>query len=89
MLARRLAFSYGTRAWTLLGGATGSEDLGQRLVGDLHALELEYLRAHEWASTADDILWRRTKLGLKATPAEIQALRGALGAGESAEKLAG
>jgi glycerol-3-phosphate dehydrogenase len=89
MLARRLAFSYGTRAWTVLGGATSSEDLGPRLVGDLHALELEYLREQEWALTVDDVLWRRTKLGLRATAAEIDALRAILTVGQSAEKLAG
>jgi glycerol-3-phosphate dehydrogenase len=47
-------------------------------VGNLHRIELDYLRSEEWAKTADDILWRRTKLGLAATPAELSALKSAM-----------
>jgi glycerol-3-phosphate dehydrogenase len=53
-------------------------DLGPRLAGNLHRIELDYLRSEEWAKTADDILWRRTKLGLVTTPAELAALKKAL-----------
>jgi glycerol-3-phosphate dehydrogenase len=77
-LARRLAFSYGTRAWKMIDGVKSEADLGPRLVGNLHRVELDYLRSEEWAKTADDILWRRTKLGLVATPAELAALQKAL-----------
>jgi glycerol-3-phosphate dehydrogenase len=62
---RRLARQYGTRAATLLGGARRMSDLGQGFGADLTQREVEYLIEHEWARTADDILWRRTKLGLR------------------------
>jgi glycerol-3-phosphate dehydrogenase len=88
-LARRLARAYGTRVWTLLGSAARAEDLGHRIVGDMHARELDYLRHEEWAVTADDILWRRTKLGLTASSAEVEALHAALAGGAAAHKLAG
>jgi glycerol-3-phosphate dehydrogenase len=64
----------------MLGDAKSIEDLGDRLVGDLHRRELDYLREHEWAKTADDVLWRRTKLGIAASGSEIEAVRAALGA---------
>ncbi len=88
-LIRRLARSYGTRVWSVLGDAKAPGDLGPRLVADLHARELEYLRREEWALTADDVLWRRTKLGLQAKESEVDALRTILSAGKPAEKLAG
>jgi glycerol-3-phosphate dehydrogenase len=87
--AKRLARTYGTRAWGLLGESARLEDLGARLVGDLYAAELEYLRMQEWAASADDVLWRRTKLGLVASESEIETLRAALAGGTAAEKLAG
>ena len=63
-LARRLARSYGTRALDLLGEARGLDDLGRDFGAGLTAAEIDYLVAREWAVTAEDILWRRTKLGL-------------------------
>ena len=87
--ARRLARTYGTRAWSLLGGAKRHEDLGTRIVGNLHQQELDYLRRHEWAASVEDVLWRRTKLGLAATESEVEALHAAMASGESATKLAG
>lgn len=77
-LARRLAFSYGTRAWKIVNESKSEAGLGPRLAGNLHQAELDYLRSEEWAKTADDILWRRTKLGLVTTPAELAALKKAL-----------
>ncbi len=77
--ARRLARTYGTRARKFLEHAKRAEDLGPRIVGDLHAVELDYLRREEWARTAEDVLWRRTKLGLAANPAEVTALKAVLG----------
>ncbi|HEX5778874.1 MAG TPA: glycerol-3-phosphate dehydrogenase [Xanthobacteraceae bacterium] len=79
-LTRRLARTYGTRVWTVLGDAQSADDLGPRIVADLHARELDYLRREEWALTADDVLWRRTKLGLRAKEGEVDALKKALGA---------
>jgi glycerol-3-phosphate dehydrogenase len=87
--ARRLGQSYGTRAWEVLSGARRIEDLGARLVSDLHLAELDFLRRREWAASADDVLWRRTKLGLVATPAETDALQAAIAAAPAAAKLAG
>jgi glycerol-3-phosphate dehydrogenase len=58
-LCRRLARDYGARAETLLSGG-----LGEVVAPGLHEGELHYLHEHEWARTADDVLWRRTKLGL-------------------------
>jgi len=87
-LARRLAQSYGTRVWTVLGDAKSAEDFGPRLVGDLHARELDYLRREEWAASADDVLWRRTKLGLNATAAEVAALKAAFEASPATQPAA-
>jgi glycerol-3-phosphate dehydrogenase len=63
-LAQRLARAYGTRVYKLLGGAARLEDLGRNLGAGLTEREVEYLMRDEWARTAEDILWRRTKLGL-------------------------
>ncbi len=72
--ARRLAHAYGTRVTTLLDGATSKADLGRDFGAGLSEREVDYLIANEWAETADDILWRRSKLGLRMTPAEQEAL---------------
>lgn len=64
-LAERMAHAYGTRIGELLGQARSLEDLGADLGGGLHEAELEYLAAREWAQTAEDVLWRRSKLGLR------------------------
>ena len=63
-LARRYARTYGTRAETIVGQARSLDDLGE-LIGDaLYESEVAYLVDQEWAVTAEDILWRRSKLGL-------------------------
>ena len=62
---RRLARQYGTRAALLLGEAQQLRDLGEGFGADLTRREVDYLVANEWARTAEDILWRRTKLGLR------------------------
>jgi glycerol-3-phosphate dehydrogenase len=59
-----LARLYGTRAKVVLGDAKTEADLGEALGGGLTAREVVYLRDHEWARMADDVLWRRTKAGL-------------------------
>ena len=64
-LLRRLARAYGTRAVPLLQG-----ELGAPVAPGLHEAELHLLRTQEWASCADDVLWRRSKLGLHYSPAE-------------------
>ncbi len=73
-LASRLARDYGTRASHLLGDAGGLTDLGERIGADLYEAELDYLMGREWAQSAEDVLWRRTKLGLRFTAAETNRL---------------
>jgi len=63
-MARRLVRLYGTRARILLGLAKSTADLGQDFGAELYEAEVRYLVEHEWARTAEDILWRRTKRGL-------------------------
>jgi glycerol-3-phosphate dehydrogenase len=71
---RRLIAAYGTRVDRVLGKANGSEDLGAVFGADLTAAEVRYLMDKEWAQTADDVLWRRSKLGLRFSAAERTAL---------------
>jgi glycerol-3-phosphate dehydrogenase len=72
--ANRLAHAYGTRASKVLGHAKSFDDLGQSFGATLTAREVMYLMSSEWALTADDIVWRRSKLGLRLSPAEIAAI---------------
>ncbi|ODN69051.1 glycerol-3-phosphate dehydrogenase [Methylobrevis pamukkalensis] len=72
--ARRLVRQYGTRAFAMLSGVTSSAALGRCFGADLHAVEVVYLMTQEWARTAEDVLWRRSKLGLRLTQAEAGAL---------------
>ncbi len=75
-LLRRLARAYGTRALRLLEGAAVAGDLGPEIAPGLHERELDYLQRVEWARSADDVLWRRSKLGLHvdaAAAARVQA----------------
>jgi glycerol-3-phosphate dehydrogenase len=69
-LVRVLAHRYGTRATLLLDEARSLADLGLHFGAGLTAREVDFLVEHEWAQSADDILWRRTKCGLRMTPAE-------------------
>ncbi|WP_269931703.1 glycerol-3-phosphate dehydrogenase [Aminobacter sp. HY435] len=73
-LARRLTRLYGTRAKTLLGLAKSEADLGRNFGADLFEVEVRYLVANEWAMTSEDILWRRTKRGLKLDAEQAAAL---------------
>ena len=73
-LAGRLARAYGTRTSRMLGGARSMADLGQPFGAGLSEREVSYLMREEWAETADDVLWRRSKLGLRFTPAQTAAL---------------
>ena len=70
-LLARLARTYGIRAEQLLGDARSVGDLGEKFGADLYALEVDYLMHHEWARSAEDVLWRRTKLGLRMTKADV------------------
>jgi glycerol-3-phosphate dehydrogenase len=72
--ANRLAHAYGTRATKWLGAAKSMADLGLSFGATLTASEVRYLMSSEWAVTAEDIVWRRSKLGLRMSAAEIAAL---------------
>jgi glycerol-3-phosphate dehydrogenase len=69
--ASRLAHAYGTRARTWLGQAKSLADLGQSFGATLTEREVSYLLENEWARTTEDIVWRRSKLGLRMSKAEI------------------
>jgi glycerol-3-phosphate dehydrogenase len=80
-LARRLAGAYGSRVARILGEATDLAGLGQDFGGGLTRAEVIYLRDWEWASTAEDVLWRRSKLGLHVPPGTREALEAFFSAG--------
>jgi glycerol-3-phosphate dehydrogenase len=77
---RRLAMAYGTRARELLGQAKSLADLGQSFGATLTEVEVQFLMTTEWAQTAEDVVWRRTKLGLRLSAQEIAALDAWMGA---------
>jgi glycerol-3-phosphate dehydrogenase len=87
-LARRYARAYGTRVDRLLSGARSLSELGEDLGGGVYGAEIDYLLSQEWARTAEDILWRRSKLGLHVSPETTQRLaeRLARSAGLTAER---
>ena len=76
--------AYGTRVEAIIGGATSFADLGEHYGAGLTAAEIDYLTRNEWAMTDEDILWRRSKLGLHMSDAEQNRLAAALGAGSTA-----
>ncbi|NQW09197.1 MAG: glycerol-3-phosphate dehydrogenase [Alphaproteobacteria bacterium] len=73
-LIERLTRLYGTRSRDVLGEATSLADLGRCFGADLYVVEIRYLMTQEWAIEAVDVLWRRTKLGLRLSEAEVRAL---------------
>lgn len=73
--AERLIRLYGTRADVFLGDATEPGDLGEAFGHGLTAAEVDYLIDYEWARTAEDVLWRRTKLGLHFTREQTALLQ--------------
>jgi glycerol-3-phosphate dehydrogenase len=72
--ARRLVRAYGSRVERVLENISRVEDLGMYFGADLTAAEVRYLMRKEWARTADDVLWRRSKLGLRFSPEQTAAL---------------
>jgi glycerol-3-phosphate dehydrogenase len=87
--SRRLVRAYGTLAPEILGAARSQADLGRTFGADLTEAEVRYLVDREWAMTAEDVVWRRTKLGLRLSKAEIadvgDYLRELLAAPQAAE----
>ena len=72
--ARRLIRLYGTLARQILGNAKDAGDLGAHFGADLYQAEVDYLVENEWALTADDVLWRRTKRGLVVSKQDAEKL---------------
>lgn len=72
--ALRMIKGYGTEAPEILGTAKDASDLGQDFGATLTEAEVKWLIAHEYAQTAEDVVWRRSKLGLRLTPDQITAL---------------
>ncbi len=77
-LVARLARLYGTRMAQIVGTAQRLEDLGTNFGNDLTQVEVRYLVATEWARSAEDILWRRTRLGLTTTDSAVHQLQDAV-----------
>jgi glycerol-3-phosphate dehydrogenase len=72
--ANRLAAAYGDLTGSFLAGARAAADLGQWFGATLTEAEVRYLMTREWACIAEDVLWRRTKLGLAFSDSEAAAL---------------
>ena len=72
--ARRLVRTYGSEAPDMLADAQSAADLGRTFGGNLTEQEVRWLMENEWARSADDILWRRTKLGLRLTEGQAREL---------------
>ena len=72
--ADRLIHAYGTRAFAFLGEAQKLDECGEHFGHGLTQREVDFLVDEEWAMTAEDILWRRTKLGLRFTSEETTRL---------------
>jgi glycerol-3-phosphate dehydrogenase len=87
--AGRLARAYGTHTSKLLGRAKSMADLGQCFGATLTEAEVRYLMSVEWACTAEDIVWRRSKLGLRMTKAEIADVDAYLRLSQAAPQVAG
>ena len=67
----RYVQQFGTRADDLLAGTAGLADLGLHIGADLYQREVDFLIDTEWAVTADDVMWRRTKTGLRLASGEV------------------
>ena len=76
--AARLVRMYGTRAKDVLGKAQSAADLGRDFGGSLTEAEVDYLMREEWAERAEDILWRRSKLGLRLSAEQAAAVESAM-----------
>ncbi|MFO1260856.1 MAG: glycerol-3-phosphate dehydrogenase [Sphingomonadaceae bacterium] len=78
-ILERMSYAYGTRIALVLGNARSLSDLGQDFGMGLYAREVDYLIAHEWALSAEDIVWRRTKLGLRMSASQVEVLDAYIG----------
>lgn len=71
---KRFSTSYGVLSNLFLQGTKSVNDLGEHFGAGLTAAEVNYLMQYEWAFTADDVVWRRSKLGLRLNPHELSRL---------------
>ena len=78
-MIKRLVRAYGTDTAAILEGAASMDDLGPHFGAGLTGREVDYLVNHEWAKTAEDVLWRRSKLGLRVPPEGAAELANYLG----------
>jgi glycerol-3-phosphate dehydrogenase len=69
--ATRMIRSYGTEAWDILGNAKNAHDLGEDFGASLTEIELKWLIKNEFAVGVDDVIWRRSKLGLRLSQSQI------------------
>ena len=83
--ARRLVTAYGTESYGVLGNAQAASDLGEDFGATLSEREVRWLMLKEYARTPEDILWRRSKLGLHLTSGQAQRLADWIGANTSAD----
>ncbi|SHO66590.1 homodimeric glycerol 3-phosphate dehydrogenase (quinone) [Pseudoxanthobacter soli DSM 19599] len=72
--ATRFVRYYGTEAPAILGHARKTADLGQSFGAGLTEAEIDHMRRNEWALTSEDILWRRSKLGLRLRETQAQEI---------------
>jgi glycerol-3-phosphate dehydrogenase len=79
--ASRLVRAYGTEAALILTGAQTAADLGRDFGATLTEAELRWLMTHEYARTAQDVVWRRSKLGLRLTAEQVAAIDAFMAAG--------
>ena len=75
----RLIRAYGTDATTIFGAATSAQALGHDFGATLSEAEVRWLMTHEYARHAADVVWRRSKLGLRMKGDEVEALEGGCG----------
>jgi glycerol-3-phosphate dehydrogenase len=88
-LLARWARAYGTRLSQMLANCRAPGDLGAEIVPGLFEIEADYLVRHEWALHADDILWRRSKLGLHVAPGAAAQLEAWLAARLAGQRRSG
>ena len=86
-LCTRYARLYGSQMDVILADKNHLNDLGEELSRSLYAVEVDYLMQYEWAVCADDVLWRRTKLGLCANPLSVVRLEAYMQAAHEARAL--
>jgi glycerol-3-phosphate dehydrogenase len=87
-MIRRLARAYGTRVPEFLRDARSAADLGRDFGAGLTEAEVNYLAEREWAMTAEDVVWRRSKLGLRLSKPEIDEIDAFIKATQPAARVA-